>query len=513
MQHTSGWEELRQGIAQKGKENIPSLDFILRNSEPHQINEPGKFVSYSNYGTTIAGRIIEIISKKSYSEYIKENIFNKLNMNKTTVDPTFNDNLWIKENYKLKGYTISNNKISITPQNDFVYLIYPAGSSVGTLEDITKYLISISQRNCILFENPLTYDKYFNFTTYLSNDFPLNSHGFWANYYLNMSISREHDGATFRCSTQLVFLPESGWGMIVLTNTIGENHFTSKLRGELFGLPTFPEYEGKLPDPSEIEGDYLGLRAVFVGFSSIFSKLTQIDSVKKINQTHIKISSLVFKQIRPYIYYETSKTFSNNKLVVFELKDNKKFKLRFIARDNINVSKFFFSFYLLSLLLVLVCHIYFSIVFWLTILKILLNLLNSEFWNNFNIFSYLINIQISIEYIKSSLLVLLFVEWIQLPLPGALNTKIFIYSILFYLSWINLITISILSFYNKYSNIQNTNNQIQLSTFINKQEDFEKNEIEEEFQPLFFQKNIYLFINYFLIIYYLFIQTYFEFYK
>ena len=57
---------------------------------------------------------------------------------------------------------------------------------------------------------------------------------------------------------------------------------------------------------------------------------------------------------------------------------------------------------------------------------------------------------------------------------------------------INLIIILFL--YNKYFNIQNNDNQIQLSTFMNKKEDSEKNEIEEEIQPLFFQKK-YLFIN------------------
>ena len=56
---------------------------------------------------------------------------------------------------------------------------------------------------------------------------------------------------------------------------------------------------------------------------------------------------------------------------------------------------------------------------------------------------------------------------------------------------INLIIILFL--YNKYFNIQNNDNQIQLSTFMNKKEDIDKNEIEEEIPPLFFQKKTFIY--------------------
>ena len=71
------------------------------------------------------------------------------------------------------------------------------------------------------------------------------------------------------------------------------------------------------------------------------------------------------------------------------------------------------------------------------------------FLNNINILCYLINIEFLIVYIKITLYLFLIKDWAEIPLPGVLNTKIFIY-----LSWINEITILILFLYNKSSNIQ-----------------------------------------------------------
>jgi len=53
--------------------------------------DPGSDYLYSTYGYVLLGRIIEIISKKSYSEYMLEDIFIPLNMTNTVVEDTNQD--------------------------------------------------------------------------------------------------------------------------------------------------------------------------------------------------------------------------------------------------------------------------------------------------------------------------------------------------------------------------------------------------------------------------------------
>jgi len=44
--------------------------------------QPGTKISYSNFGYAILGKVIEVISDLSYEEYIQQNVFDKLNLNK-----------------------------------------------------------------------------------------------------------------------------------------------------------------------------------------------------------------------------------------------------------------------------------------------------------------------------------------------------------------------------------------------------------------------------------------------
>jgi CubicO group peptidase (beta-lactamase class C family) len=78
--------------------------------------EPGTDFWYGNIGLNIAGRILEIISKKKFEELIKEKLFTPLDMTKTT----FNDP---------KGY----------PAN-------PSGGAQSTADDYMKFLVMLMNK-------------------------------------------------------------------------------------------------------------------------------------------------------------------------------------------------------------------------------------------------------------------------------------------------------------------------------------------------------------------------------
>ena len=56
------------------------------NEMPARIFPPGKIPSYSNYGFTLAGYIVERVSGEKFERYIENHILKPLAMNNSTFD-------------------------------------------------------------------------------------------------------------------------------------------------------------------------------------------------------------------------------------------------------------------------------------------------------------------------------------------------------------------------------------------------------------------------------------------
>jgi CubicO group peptidase (beta-lactamase class C family) len=85
MTHTAGFEEAGLGTFVLERDQKAPLGEYLRNNVPERIYPPGQFAAYSNYGTALAGYIIERVSGMPYEDYIRDYIFNPLEMNHSTL--------------------------------------------------------------------------------------------------------------------------------------------------------------------------------------------------------------------------------------------------------------------------------------------------------------------------------------------------------------------------------------------------------------------------------------------
>ncbi|GCD08451.1 hypothetical protein Ctaglu_00740 [Clostridium tagluense] len=65
-------------------EKSKPLKEVLRKYKPNQVFKPGEVATYSNYGISLAGYIIERIYGKPYYESVQENIFKPLRMRNST---------------------------------------------------------------------------------------------------------------------------------------------------------------------------------------------------------------------------------------------------------------------------------------------------------------------------------------------------------------------------------------------------------------------------------------------
>jgi CubicO group peptidase (beta-lactamase class C family) len=84
MTHTSGFEESGKELFVPDAAHIRPLGEYLRTHIPARIFPPGTTPAYSNYATAIAGYIVERVSGKPFEQYVADNIFKPLGMNRTT---------------------------------------------------------------------------------------------------------------------------------------------------------------------------------------------------------------------------------------------------------------------------------------------------------------------------------------------------------------------------------------------------------------------------------------------
>ena len=137
MTHTPGFEDRLYGIYASSPEKIVPLGEWLARNIPARVRPPGEFTSYSNYGVSLAGYIVQRVSGMSYDEYIETNILQPLGMaNSTTrqpVPPELDANM-------SGGFTYANGAYQV---KDFELLnVAPAGSLSASATDMARFMIA-----------------------------------------------------------------------------------------------------------------------------------------------------------------------------------------------------------------------------------------------------------------------------------------------------------------------------------------------------------------------------------
>ncbi|MEN1936366.1 serine hydrolase domain-containing protein [Paenibacillus sp. 102] len=190
------------------KDNVESLSNVVLTAPP------GKKHQYSNANFVILGALIEEVTNQTYSDYMKQEVFLPLGMKNAAAD---NDSAY-KKGY-LAGYQSwfgIPRKSSITYDNGGA----PYGYITASAEDMVQYIKFLSgQENAdFLTENMMN--------LYVS---PHVQTGETRYYGLGVRITNPdsekkmiwHSGSTPDSHAEMFFIPETGWGGVILTN---KNH-------------------------------------------------------------------------------------------------------------------------------------------------------------------------------------------------------------------------------------------------------------------------------------------------
>lgn len=134
MTHTAGFEEHgKRTIFEDPKFRISLADYVKL--PPKRIYAAGTTPSYSNYGTALAGYIVERVSKMSFDDYVERRIFQPLGMTRSTFRQPLPKDFapWMATGYR-KG--------SAGPSKFEIVGPAPAGALSSTGADMAKFMIA-----------------------------------------------------------------------------------------------------------------------------------------------------------------------------------------------------------------------------------------------------------------------------------------------------------------------------------------------------------------------------------
>jgi len=84
MAHTPGFEDKEQGMLLRDPADLQPLGDYLRKNVPARVYPPGKLGAYSNYGSALAGYIVERVSGEPFATYIEKHILEPLDITRSS---------------------------------------------------------------------------------------------------------------------------------------------------------------------------------------------------------------------------------------------------------------------------------------------------------------------------------------------------------------------------------------------------------------------------------------------
>jgi len=243
LDHTSGLDEIRPGTqAASESELLPLAEFLRPRLA--RVRPPGSIISYSTYGITLAGLLIEEVSGLPYREYLARNIWAPLGMRRASLHVPAGDEDDFAVGYELKDDVPERQRWEW-------YHTAPASSMNATAMDMAQFIIAHLKTSSPILGAVATREMHRQQIT-MHPRIPGYALGFNEDFIGRLRLV-EHGGNIAGISSQMVLIPQYGDGFFVA------NHFeNSKLRDELKEALLerfYPEARERHPVPAPAGGD------------------------------------------------------------------------------------------------------------------------------------------------------------------------------------------------------------------------------------------------------------------
>ncbi len=227
LSHRAGFEDsFADHLFKRNADEVLPLGEYPAKYMPKRVRPPGQTSTYTNYGITLAGYLVEVVSGVNYASYIEENIFKPLGMHHSTVREPLGAGRENNISAELEpliatGYSKGPDGKPLAKPFDFVGQVGPAGSISSTALDMGRYMIS-----------RLEYDRYdggrlvspqttARMRYRLYNDRPLTmdmGHAMGEGWFDGYRW-RWHNGGTSTFFSDMTLYPELKLGIFISTNS------------------------------------------------------------------------------------------------------------------------------------------------------------------------------------------------------------------------------------------------------------------------------------------------------
>jgi CubicO group peptidase (beta-lactamase class C family) len=263
LTHTAGFEETLKNLFVGHESDLKPVGTYLSNELPARIFPPGKIPSYSNYGFTLAGYIVERVSGEKFERYVDNHILKPLKMNSSTFDQPLPPQLGPQMS---KGYLNAAQK----PRDFELVQAAPAGALSTTAADMTRFMLAFLQDGNVDGVSILKPETVHQMET---RQFELNPTicglGLtFMEYWLSPVRVIGHGGDTVYFHSDMVLVPDAHVGYFISYNTLGKN--VGGGRGEVQRafinryFPAQAEPKSNI-DPNTARNDGLAVSGVYDG--------------------------------------------------------------------------------------------------------------------------------------------------------------------------------------------------------------------------------------------------------
>ena len=280
LTHTAGFEETLKNLFVAHQNDMKPLRTYLVNQMPARIFPPGKVPSYSNYGFTLAGYIVERVSGEKFERYIDNHILKPLRMTSSTFDQPLPPQLAPQMS---KAYLNSSKK-----PRDFEFVqAAPAGALSTTAADMTRFMLAFLQDGSVdgvAILKPETVRQME--TRQFELDPMICGLGItFMEYWMNPVRAIGHGGDTVYFHSDMVLVPDAHVGYFISYNSLGKN--IGGGRGEIlrtfmnryFADPGGPKVNvdanTQKSDGRKVSGVYDGTRRAETTFLKLIALLDQ----------------------------------------------------------------------------------------------------------------------------------------------------------------------------------------------------------------------------------------------
>ena len=216
LAHLSGVRHYKRGEGERTNRYVSLTDALAIFKDDLLEHEPETRFTYTTFGYTLLGSVIESASAMKYEDYVRENVFRPAGMSHTQVD-----DLYVVIPNRAQGYgRFENGDLRNAALMDSSYKI-PGGGLVSTAEDLARFAINVQNGTLIKQETFAQMTK-----SQKTRDGRETNYGY--GWFVDMREGRpQGEGSTWHGGVQpgftsdLWLLPKKRFALVILTNLEG----------------------------------------------------------------------------------------------------------------------------------------------------------------------------------------------------------------------------------------------------------------------------------------------------